>query len=86
MLLVSACPAIPMGAVNGSIQNINGIATRMLVDYDYAKKADTIVLDSMYGLATVKEDPDYSVRGVSIGESFVRGLKVSITEQRLAAE
>ncbi|MFI6682571.1 hypothetical protein [Streptomyces sp. NPDC050485] len=81
MLLVSACPAIPMGAVQGSVQNINGIATRMLIDYDYAKKADTIGLDTMYGLSTVREDPDYSVRGVGIGESFVRGLKVSITEK-----
>ncbi|MEU5187003.1 hypothetical protein AB0G83_07585 [Streptomyces klenkii] len=81
MLLVSACPAIPMGAVQGSVQNISGIATRMLIDYDYAKKADTIGLDTMYGLATVKEDPDYQVRGVGIGESFVRGLKVSITEK-----
>ncbi|GAA0406255.1 hypothetical protein [Streptomyces luteireticuli] len=81
MVLVSACPAIPMGAVNGSIQNINGIATRMLVDYDYAKKADTIGLDTMYGLSTVKEDPDYAVRGTPIGESFVRGLKISITEK-----
>ncbi|OKH95418.1 hypothetical protein [Streptomyces uncialis] len=81
MLLVSACPAIPMGAVNGSIQNINGIATRMLVDYDYNLKADTIGLDTMYGLATVKEDPEYSVRGVGLGETFLRGLKVSITEK-----
>lgn len=80
LLLVSAVPAIPMGAVNGSIQNINGIATRMLIDYDYGKKADTIGLDTMYGLATVKEDPDYKVRGTTIGEKFVRGLKVSITE------
>ncbi|MEU2513774.1 phage major capsid protein [Streptomyces syringium] len=80
MILVSACPAIPMGAVNGSIQNINGIATRMLIDYDYGKKADTIGLDTMYGLSTVKEDPDYAVRGVGIGESFVRGLKISVTE------
>ncbi|MDH6705400.1 hypothetical protein P3T27_002110 [Kitasatospora sp. MAA19] len=80
MLLVSACPAIPLGAVNGAIQNVNGIATRMLLDYDYARKADTIGLDTMYGLATVKEDPDYSVRGVSIGEAFVRGLKISIAE------
>ncbi|MFE4513771.1 hypothetical protein ACFRMQ_06150 [Kitasatospora sp. NPDC056783] len=81
LFLVSACPAIPMGAVNGSIQNISGIATRMLIDYDFGKKADTIGLDTMYGLATVKEDPDYSVRGTSIGEKFVRGLKISITEK-----
>ncbi|MFE0773908.1 hypothetical protein [Streptomyces sp. NPDC058861] len=81
MLLVSACPAIPMGAVNGSIQNIGGIATRMLIDYDYAKKSDTIGLDTMYGLSTVKEDPDYKVRGVGIGESFVRGLRIAITEK-----
>ncbi|MFJ4093449.1 hypothetical protein ACIPYS_17865 [Kitasatospora sp. NPDC089913] len=81
LFLVSACPAIPMGAVNGSIQNVNGIATRMLIDYDFGKKADTIGLDTMYGLATVKEDPDYSVRGTTIGEKFVRGLKISITEQ-----
>ncbi len=80
MLIASACPALPMGAVTGSIQNVNGIATRMLVDYDYGKKMDTIGLDTMYGLATIKEDPGYSVRGVSIGEKFVRGLKVSITE------
>lgn len=80
MLLTSACPAIPMGAVTGSVQNISGIATRMLVDYDYDKKADTIGLDTMYGLATIKEDPDYSVRGTLIGEKFVRGLKVNITE------
>ncbi|XMN06948.1 hypothetical protein ACK8N7_13300 [Streptomyces griseobrunneus] len=80
MLLVSACPAIPMGAVQGSIQNINGIATRMLIDYDYGRKADTIGLDTMYGLSTVAEDPDYSVRGTAIGEKFVRGLKISITE------
>lgn len=80
MVLASACPAIPMGAVTGSTQDINGIATRLLVDYDYGKKADTIGLDTMYGLATVKEDPDYVVRGVSIGEKFVRGLKISITE------
>ncbi|MER5883093.1 hypothetical protein ABT160_04620 [Streptomyces sp. NPDC001941] len=80
MLLASACPALPMGAVTGSIQNVNGIATRMLVDYDYGKKMDTIGLDTMYGLATIKEDADYSVRGTSIGEKFVRGLKVSITE------
>ncbi|MGW9170149.1 hypothetical protein [Streptomyces decoyicus] len=81
MLLVSACPAIPMGAVVGSVQDINGIATRMLVDYDYGKKADAMGLDTMYGLATIKEDPDYTVRGTVIGEKFVRGLKVSITEQ-----
>ncbi|MFF1908628.1 hypothetical protein [Kitasatospora sp. NPDC058218] len=81
LFLVSACPAIPMGAVNGSIQNVNGIATRMLVDYDFNRKADTIGLDTMYGLATVKEDPDYSVRGTVIGEKFVRGLKISVTEQ-----
>ncbi|MFJ2114150.1 hypothetical protein ACIOEX_20060 [Streptomyces sp. NPDC087850] len=80
MILVSACPAIPMGAVQGSMQNINGIATRMLVDYDYDRKADTIGLDTMYGLSTVQEDPDYSVRGVAIGEKFVRGLRISITE------
>ncbi|MFF4402448.1 hypothetical protein [Streptomyces sp. NPDC001480] len=80
MLLVSACPAIPMGAVNGSTQNINGIATRMLIDYDFGKKADTIGLDTMYGLATVKEDPDFAVRGTASGEKFVRGLKISITE------
>jgi hypothetical protein len=80
LLLVSACPAIPMGAVNGSTQNINGIATRMLIDYDYGKKADTVGLDTMYGLATVKEDPDFSVRGTAIGEKFVRGLKISVTE------
>ncbi|MFB8199398.1 hypothetical protein [Kitasatospora purpeofusca] len=80
LFLVSACPAIPMGAVNGAIQNVNGIATRMLIDYDFGKKADTIGLDTMYGLATVKEDPDYSVRGTVIGEKFVRGLKVSVTE------
>ncbi|QCX75707.1 P22 coat protein - gene protein 5 [Streptomyces sp. YIM 121038] len=81
MLLASACPAIPMGAVTGSTQNINGIATRMLIDYDYGKKSDTVGLDTMYGLATVKEDPDYSVRGTPIGEAFVRGLKISITEK-----
>ncbi|WP_416972546.1 hypothetical protein [Streptomyces sp. 4F14] len=80
MLLTSACPAIPMGAVTGSVQNINGIATRMLVDYDFGLKADTIGLDTMYGLSTVKEDPDYNVRGTLIGEKFVRGLKVSIKE------
>jgi hypothetical protein len=80
LLLASACPAIPMGAVTGSVQNVNGVATRLLVDYDYGKKADTIGLDTMYGLATVKEDPDYTVRGTVIGEKFVRGLKVSITE------
>ncbi|MGW0580494.1 hypothetical protein ACWD25_32080 [Streptomyces sp. NPDC002920] len=80
MLIASACPAIPMGAVTGSVQDINGIATRMLVDYDYGKKADTVGLDTMYGLTTIKEDPDYSVRGVAIGEKFVRGLKVAITE------
>ncbi|MFE5092082.1 hypothetical protein ACFRCI_17255 [Streptomyces sp. NPDC056638] len=80
MLLVSACPAIPMGAVQGSIQNINGVATRMLIDYDYGLKADTIGLDTMYGLSTVAEDPDYSVRGTLIGEKFVRGLKIAITE------
>ncbi|MFC4501743.1 MULTISPECIES: hypothetical protein [Streptomyces] len=80
MLLASACPALPMGAVTGSVQNINGIATRMLVDYDYGKKMDTIGLDTMYGLATVKEDPDYAVRGTVIGEKFIRGLKISITE------
>ncbi|MEU5957566.1 hypothetical protein [Streptomyces sp. NPDC047525] len=80
MLLASACPAIPMGAVTGSVQNINGIATRMLVDYDYGKKADTVGLDTMYGLATVREDPDYSVRGTPVGEKFVRGLKISVTE------
>lgn len=80
MLLVSACPAIPMGAVQGSIQNINGIATRMLVDYNYNQKSDTIGLDTMYGLSTVAEDPDYAVRGTLIGEKFVRGLKIAITE------
>ncbi|MFI5802970.1 hypothetical protein [Streptomyces sp. NPDC051561] len=81
MLLASACPAIPMGAVVGSTQNINGIATRMLVDYDYGLKADTVGLDTMYGLAVVNEDPDYAVRGTVIGEAFVRGLKISITEK-----
>ncbi|WP_158678771.1 hypothetical protein [Streptomyces sp. Tu6071] len=81
LLIASVCPAIPMGAVTGSLQDINGIATRMLVDYDYGKKADTIGLDTMYGFATIKEDPAYSVRGTLIGEQFVRGLKVSITEQ-----
>ncbi|MFC9591516.1 hypothetical protein ACFTUC_17220 [Streptomyces sp. NPDC056944] len=80
MLIASACPALPMGAVTGSVQDVNGIATRMLVDYDYNKKADTIGLDTMYGLATVKEDPDYAVRGTVIGEKFVRGLKIAITE------
>ncbi|MET8702728.1 hypothetical protein ABZW10_28295 [Kitasatospora sp. NPDC004723] len=84
LFLVSACPAIPMGAVNGSIQNVNGIATRMLIDYDFGKKADTIGLDTMYGLATVKEDPDYAVRGTVIGEKFVRGLKISVTEKPAA--
>ncbi|QLE71105.1 hypothetical protein FGW37_05355 [Streptomyces rectiverticillatus] len=82
LLLASACPAIPMGAVNGSMQDVNGIATRMLIDYDYGRKADTIGLDTMYGLATVKEDPDYSVRSTLIGEQFVRGLKVSIEETK----
>ncbi|MFI2031393.1 hypothetical protein [Streptomyces buecherae] len=81
MLLASACPAIPMGAVTGSVQDVNGIATRMLVDYDYDKKADTIGLDTMYGLATVREDPDYEARGTLIGEQFVRGLKINITEK-----
>ncbi|MEV3860718.1 hypothetical protein AB0J38_41215 [Streptomyces sp. NPDC050095] len=85
MLLASACPALPMGAVTGSVQGVNGIATRMLVDYDYGKKMDTIGLDTMYGLATVKEDPDYSIRGTAIGESFVRGLKINITETAPAA-
>ncbi|MFD4608285.1 hypothetical protein ACFWOT_09225 [Streptomyces sp. NPDC058440] len=80
MLIASACPSLPMGAVTGSVQNVNGIATRMLVDYDYNAKQDTIGLDTMYGLATVKEDPDYVVRGATIGEKFVRGLKISITE------
>jgi len=80
MLIASACPALPMGAVTGSVQDVNGIATRMLVDYDYGKKMDTIGLDTMYGLATVKEDPDYAVRGTVIGEKFVRGLKIAITE------
>ncbi|MET8127435.1 hypothetical protein [Streptomyces sp. NPDC005231] len=42
---------------------------------------DTIGLDTMYGLATIKEGPDYAVRGVTIGEKFVRGLKISITEK-----
>ncbi|MFE7113932.1 hypothetical protein ACFU99_00685 [Streptomyces sp. NPDC057654] len=81
LLLASACPAIPMGAVNGSMQNVNGIATRMLIDYDYGKKSDTVGLDTMYGLSTVKEDPDYTIRGALIGEQFVRGLKISITEK-----
>ncbi|MFD7605158.1 hypothetical protein ACFWAN_32545 [Streptomyces mirabilis] len=80
MLIASACPALPMGAVTGSVQDVNGIATRMLVDYDYGKKQDTIGLDTMYGMATVKEDPDYAVRGTTIGEKFVRGLKITITE------
>ncbi|MGJ3559626.1 hypothetical protein ACR6C2_16775 [Streptomyces sp. INA 01156] len=80
MLLASATRSLPMGAVTGSVQNINGIATRMLVDYDYGKKMDTIGLDTMYGMATIKEDPAYSVRGTVIGEKFVRGLKISITE------
>jgi hypothetical protein len=84
MVLVSACPAIPMGAVVGSVQDVNGIATRMLVDYDYDQKSDTIGLDTMYGLSTVAEDPDYMVRGVPIGESFVRGLKIAITESPAA--
>ncbi|MFF8629679.1 hypothetical protein [Streptomyces werraensis] len=80
LLIASACPALPMGAVTGSVQNVNGIATRMLVDYDYGKKMDTIGLDTMYGLATIKEDPEYAVRGTVIGEKFVRGLKIAITE------
>ncbi|MCX5201491.1 hypothetical protein OG897_08500 [Streptomyces sp. NBC_00237] len=80
LLIASACPAIPMGAVTGSVQNVNGIATRMLVDYDYDLKADTMGLDTMYGISTVKEDPDFNIRGTVIGEKFVRGLKVSITE------
>ncbi|MGW0930695.1 hypothetical protein [Streptomyces sp. NPDC002644] len=79
-LIATATPAIPMGAVTGSIQDVNGFATRMLVDYDFGKKADTIGLDTMYGFTTVKEDPDYAVRGTLIGEKFVRGLKVAITE------
>ncbi|MFD8018926.1 hypothetical protein ACFV6G_00615 [Streptomyces lavendulae] len=81
MLIASACPALPMGAVTGSVQDVNGIATRMLVDYDYNRKVDTIGLDTMYGMATVKEDPDYNVRGTVIGEKFVRGLKITITEK-----
>lgn len=85
LLLVSATPALPMGAVTGSVQNINGIATRMLVDYDYGKKMDTIGLDTMYGLATIKEDAAYNVRNTLIGEKFVRGLKISITETAPAA-
>ncbi|MEV5883099.1 hypothetical protein AB0L74_10330 [Streptomyces sp. NPDC052020] len=85
LLLVSATPALPMGAVTGSIQNVNGIATRMLVDYDYGKKMDTIGLDTMYGLATIKEDPAYNVRNTLIGEKFVRGLKISITESAPSA-
>ncbi len=80
MLIASACPALPMGAVTGSVQNVNGIATRMLVDYNYNQKHDTIGLDTMYGLATIKEDPAYNARGTLIGEKFVRGLKISITE------
>ncbi|MFF3416827.1 hypothetical protein ACFYW9_19320 [Streptomyces sp. NPDC002698] len=80
LLIASACPSLPMGAVTGSVQDVNGIATRLLVDYDYNKKSDTIGLDTMYGLATVKEDPDYAVRGTTIGEKFVRGLKIAITE------
>lgn len=79
-LLASVCPAIPMGAVTGSVQNINGISTRMLVDYDYDKKADTIGLDTMYGFTTIKEDPEFSKGSTLIGEKFVRGLKVVITE------
>ncbi|MEU0952798.1 hypothetical protein ABZ353_10710 [Streptomyces niveus] len=79
-LLASVCPAIPMGAVTGSVQNINGISTRMLVDYDYDKKADTIGLDTMYGFTTIKEDPDFAKGSTVIGEKFVRGLKVVITE------
>lgn len=85
MLIASATPALPMGAVTGSIQNVNGIATRMLVDYDFGLKQDTIGLDTMYGMATIKEDPDYAVRGTVIGEKFVRGLKISITETAPAA-
>lgn len=79
-LLATVCPAIPMGAVTGSVQNVNGIATRLLVDYDYGLKMDTLGLDTMYGFTTIKEDPDYTVRGTVIGEKFVRGLKVNITE------
>ncbi|MFD4904999.1 hypothetical protein [Kitasatospora purpeofusca] len=80
LVLVSACPAIPMGAVKGSVQNVNDIATRMLIDYDYGAKSDTIGLDTMYGLSVVREDPEYSARGAVIGEQFVRGLKISISE------
>lgn len=80
LLMTSVCPAIPMGAVTGSVQNINGIATRMLVDYDYDLKMDTIGLDTMYGFTTIKEDPDFKVGSTVIGEKFVRGLKVSFTE------
>lgn len=80
LLLASAAPAIPMGAIKGSMQNVNGIASRLLFDYDYNKKADTLSLDTMYGLTTVKEDPYYEVNGVQIGRSFVRGLAIKVVE------
>ncbi|MFJ8041205.1 hypothetical protein ACIRBX_11935 [Kitasatospora sp. NPDC096147] len=80
MVIASVCPPIPMGAVKGSVQDIGGIATRMLVDYNYDTKSDTIGLDTMYGLSVVKEDPEFIARDTAIGEAFVRGLKISITE------
>lgn len=48
--LVTRQLATPMGAQNASIASANGLAVRVVMDYDVSTKTDTISFDVLYGI------------------------------------
>lgn len=54
--LVTRQLATPMGAQNASVASANGLAVRVVMDYNVTTKTDTISFDVLYGVKELNDD------------------------------
>lgn len=80
-IFVSGAPAVPQGASFGATASYEDISLRWLCDYDTNFQQDRSVVNTFAGFRTVS-DPLVGYNGgtgqefVSVGEHFVRGVKL----------
>ena len=56
LALVTRQLALPMGASRASIASANGLAVRVVMDYDSATKTDKVSFDILYGVKELETD------------------------------
>ena len=81
-IFISGAPRVPTGAAHGASQSYEGIALRWMCDYDTLYQQDRSVVNTFAGFRTLS-DPLVGVDGagaefVSVGEHFVRGIKLTL--------